>query len=136
MRRRMADSQDSDAPSFTVKESVVRGHVYKVVWTPVIGELLPLRAEENNEHDNHAVAVVKGDCVVGHVPQSISRVAWFLMMRGGNITCCITGERKVGVGLEVPCVYAFSGSIKAVDKLSRLFCEDTLPHVQTHFCSQ
>ena len=135
MRRRMADSQDSDAPSFVVKESVVRGHhIYKVVWTPVIGELLPLRAEDNNEHDNHAVAVVKGDCVVGHIPRSISRVAWFFMTHGGNITCRSTGKRKVGVGLEVPCVYAFSGSVKAVDKLSRLFCKDT--HVQTHSCSQ
>ena len=72
----MAASQDSHALSSFVKESVVRGHhVYKAVWTPVIGELLSLRAEDNNEHDDHAVAVVKGGDVVGHVPWAISRVA-------------------------------------------------------------
>ena len=123
----------SQAHSSFVKESVVRGHhVYKVVWTPVIGELLPLRAEDNNEHDAHAVAVIKDSDVVGHVPRSISRVVWFFLERGGNIICRITGKRKMGVGVEVPCVYIFSGSTKAVTKLSRLLCEHTFQHVETH----
>ena len=42
------------------KESVVRGHhVYKAIWTPVIGEELEVRTEDDNDHDQHAVAVVK-----------------------------------------------------------------------------
>ena len=110
MREQMATSQDLHAPSSVIKESVVRGHhVYKAVWTPVIGELLPLRAKDDKEHDEHAVAVVKGSDVVGNIPQAISRVAWFFLKRSGNITCHITEKRKVGVGLEVPCVYTFSG---------------------------
>lgn len=133
----MAASQDLHAPSSIVKESVVRGHhLYKTVWTPVIGELLPLRAEDDNEHDDHAVAVVKAGDVVGHVPRAISTVAWLFLKRGGNTTCRITEKRKVGVGLEVLCVYTFSGSIKALNKLSRLLCDDTLPHVQTYSCPQ
>ena len=122
----MTASQDLHVTSSVVKESIVRGHhVYIVIWTPVIGELLVLRAEDNNEHNDHAVAVVKGGDVVGHVLRSISRIAWFFLKRIGNITCCITEKRNVGVGLEVPCVYTFSGSIKALDKLSRLLCEDS-----------
>ena len=52
----MAASHSLCVPSSVEKESVVRGHhLYKAIWTPVIGEL-SLRAEDNNEHDNHAVA--------------------------------------------------------------------------------
>ena len=48
-------------------ESVVRGHhIYKISWTPVIGEELMLEAEDCNEHDKHAVAVMKDGHVVGH----------------------------------------------------------------------
>ena len=54
------------------KESVVRGHhIYKTVWTPVIGEELPVEREEDNQHDQHAVAVVKNGDIVGHMPRSI-----------------------------------------------------------------
>ena len=39
--------------------SVVRGHhVYKTIWTPVVGEMLLLKTEDNNEHDLYAVAVL------------------------------------------------------------------------------
>ena len=32
--------------------------MYKTVWTPFIGEELPLKAEDGNSHDEHAVAVM------------------------------------------------------------------------------
>ena len=35
-----------------VKKSVVRGHhIYKEVWSPVVGELLPVLQESINVHD-------------------------------------------------------------------------------------
>ena len=68
------------------KTSVIRGHhIYKSIWTPIIGEELVLEAQDDNEHDKHAVAVVKDVCVVGHVPCSISQVSWFYLKRGGHI---------------------------------------------------
>ena len=37
-------------------DGVVRGHhVYKSIWTPVLGEELSTEREDNNEHDNYAV---------------------------------------------------------------------------------
>ena len=104
-------------------ESVVRGHhVYKAVWTPVIGEELLLEAEDDNVHDKYAVCVVRSSdsCVVGHVPRSCSRVFWFFPKRRGRITCRITGRRKLGVGLEVPCVYNFFASSTLINKLRGL----------------
>ena len=95
-------------------ESVVRGHnVYKISWTPVIGEELMLEAEDTNEHDEHAVAVMKDGHVVGHVSRTMSKVSWLFFKRGGRIMCRITGKRKLEVGLEVPCIYIYSGSVWA-----------------------
>ena len=60
-------------PGVYEKESVVRGHhIYKSVWTPVIGEELSVEREQNNQHDRHAVAVVKDDAIVGHMLRAIS----------------------------------------------------------------
>ena len=48
--------------------SVVRDHhVYKVIWTPEVREVLQVRTEVENEHDEqHTVAVING-LIVGHV---------------------------------------------------------------------
>ena len=81
------------------KTSVIGGHhIYKSVWIPFIGEELVVEAEDGNEHDKNAVAVMKDGCVVGHVPRCISRVSWFFLKCGGRILCRFTGKRKLGVG--------------------------------------
>ena len=41
------------------KASVVRRHhIYKSLWTPEVNEILLLRRETGNEHDEYAVAVL------------------------------------------------------------------------------
>ena len=59
------------------KPSVVKGH--HVIWTPEVGEELPVNCEYSNEH---AVAVLKDGEIVGHLPRTISRVSWFFLRRG------------------------------------------------------
>ena len=89
-------AREPSCVAFSTRDSVVRGHhIYTTYWME-----LTLETEDNNEHDEHAVAV-------GHVPRSLSKVheSWFFMKCGGRITCRITGKRKLGIGLEVPCVY-------------------------------
>ena len=92
-------------------QSVVRGHhVYKVVWTPVIGEELSVKSEENNDHDRRAIAVMKDREVIGHVPRELSKILYFFLRRSeSSVSCVITGIRKYGVGLEVPCIYKING---------------------------
>ena len=103
------------------KESVVRGHhVYKDVWRPVIGELLQIFHETNNRHDRHALAVFKEGIFVGHVPSEMSRIFWFFLQHDGKIECEITGQRKKGKGLEVPCVYRFKGSTQKIERMKEL----------------
>ena len=58
-------------------DSVVRGqHVYKTVWTLVIGEQLYLEKESGNPHDDFAVAVIKDHQIVGHIPEDFLRITW------------------------------------------------------------
>ena len=50
--------------------SVVRGYpVYKDYWEAATGETLRCSEERTNIHDPFAVTIIKGDSVVGHVPQ-------------------------------------------------------------------
>ena len=47
------------------------------------------------------------------------------MLREGNIKCTITGSRRYSIdlpqgGLELPCLYTFSGNAKVVSKLKKL----------------
>ena len=49
-------------------DTVIRGHhVYKEVWTPIIGEVLHCEKEEGNSHDLYTVAVKKLDCIIDHI---------------------------------------------------------------------
>ena len=92
------DSMASEGSDSYEKTSMIRGHhIYKSTWTPFIWEELVVKAEAGNEHDEHAVAVMKDGCVIGHVPRCISRVSWFFPKRGGHILCRVTGKRKLGL---------------------------------------
>ena len=71
---------------WTARERSERHHVYKNIWAPFAGEQLSLQAEEDNEHDKYAVAVLKDDYVVGHVPRAISRLFHFFLQHGINET--------------------------------------------------
>ena len=102
-------------------ESVVRGHhVYKSLWTPVLDETLTVLPEENNIHDRHSVTVMKDNEIVGHVPRELSRVQYHFLKHSGEVSCVITGRRKYGVGLEVPCVYKMNGKPRLIERLKKL----------------
>ena len=107
-------------------QSVVRGHhVYKCVWTPVNGKELCDIPEDINNHDAHAIAVMKDGQVVGqvvgHVPREISRILYFFLKQPfSRVLCMITGKRKFGVGLEVPCIYKINEKFRIIKRLKRL----------------
>ena len=109
----MAESQE-ELEEHT-HQSVIRGHhIYKDVWSPYTGESLTLQREDGNTHDRHAVCLLKDNRVVGHVPRDLSRVFWYFLCHGGRVTCEVTGRRKCGKELEVPCTYNFVGISKLI----------------------
>ena len=123
--------------SILLKESVIRGHhVFKNIWTPRLGEVLLVSQEAGNTHDRHAVALLKADrTVVGHVPREFSRVFWHFLNRGGKMSCEVTGRRKHGKGLEVPCVYKFLGSEKIITKMKDVLYEKSPSTTCTSTCN-
>lgn len=93
-----------------------RHHIYKSTWTPTIGEQLECKRECTNAYDRYAVAVVKNQEIVGHLPRKISKICSLFLRRGGNILCTVSGRRRHSTdlqqgGLEVPCDIAVSNII-------------------------
>ena len=80
----------------------------------------PSFSEPGNLHDRRAVAVHLDGVVVGHVPCEISKILWFFLKHDGKIMCEITGRRKRGNGLEVPCVYKLKGQRSLVERAREL----------------
>ena len=54
------------------KSVIRRHHIYKAVWTLVLGEVHRLEIEEGNEHDRFAVCVKRNDEIIGDVPRELS----------------------------------------------------------------
>ena len=90
--------------------------MYKVIWTPSIGEVLPTEREPDNKWDKYAIAIMKSEDIVGHIPRDISKICTTFIERGGKIECKITKHprqqkdtmTKDEERLEVPCIYKLS----------------------------
>ena len=75
--------------------SAVRGyHVYQDVWKPSIREKVVAKQEFDNPMDKHAVKVVRGNEMVGHLPCEFSRIAWYFLVRSGQISVEVIGRRR------------------------------------------
>ena len=103
-------------------QSFIRGyHAYMDIWTPVENELLRLIPEPTNSVDRKAVAVLKEDQIVGHIPFNLSPIISLFLKRDVNKAFArVTGSkinRGAGYGLEIPCVYEFYGPKPYIDKL-------------------
>ena len=102
-------------------ESMIRGHhIYKSIWTPIVGETLSLISGDTNEHDVYAVGLVKDDVIVGHAPREVSKIFHFFLRRDGTITANVTGHLQFGHGLEVPCRYTLTGKPKFIKQAKKL----------------
>ena len=109
---------DDDAKTYTQYkfefESFITGHhVYKDIWTPVIGEELQCYMEDDNPHDRYAIKLVnKNNAIVGHVPRDLCKSCRYALYSGGKITAVVTGRRenRRSNGLEVPCSYKLKGT--------------------------
>ena len=85
--------------------------------SPFVGQILSMSPEDGNEHDPHAVLIC---AIVGHAPCELSRVFFFFLRHNGTITAEITGHRRFGCGLEVPCLYTLTGKPKYIKKAKKL----------------
>ena len=88
----------------------VRGyHIYRTIWQAAVGEVLTCKREYNSDRDRYAVAVLKNDNIIGHLPKKLSKLCSLFLKRGGEISCKVTGSKRYSRdlpqgGIEVPCV--------------------------------
>ena len=107
-------------------DAMVRGyHVYKDIWVATDGEFLQCARETNNIHDPFAVAVLKDNIIVGHIPKKVSAVCSLFLRRSGSIVCHVNGSRRYSSdlpqgGLEIPCKLIFTGNLSKIDKVRKL----------------
>ena len=103
-------------------DSYIRGyHAYLDTWTPVVGETLLLKREPSNEKDSSAVAVMKEDIIVGHVPASV--IFQFLRRDCNKGFVEVTGSkvnRGAGYGLEIPSTYRLYGPRPYTDRIQQI----------------
>ena len=123
----MTTSSTTSAVDEFETSSCVRGyHVYQDTWTPVIGEQLVCRREDSNPRNRCAVAVVKAEEIVGHVPRFILTACSLFIRQGGSIYCTITESRRYSRdlpkgGMEIPCTFRFVGNGGEMKKLKKCF---------------
>ena len=61
----------------SIFSNVVHGHhIYKAIWTPMLGERLTVLPEMGNGHEKHAVSARKGGEIVNHIPRQLSQSVW------------------------------------------------------------
>ena len=104
--------------------SYSRGYrTYKEIWNPLMGDdLLICEAEESNEHDKYAAAIVFGDCllkkVVEHVSLYWSKLAFkFLQFQNHIICVAVTGKRVnrgTGIDIGIQVDYFFYGDSRVI----------------------
>ena len=116
--------------TFSFESCVCGFHVYKDIWSPEIGDMMACQLEFGNIHGPYAVSIVTSNGnTVGHVPRTISTACTFFIRRGGTIICQVTGQKRyssdlVQGGLEIPCIYTFSGSdMTRLKKIKKLLSE-------------
>jgi len=72
------------------------------------------------------MAILQGEYAVGHIPRESSRVAWYFLRHGGEITCEITDRQRMsdvdGKGLEVR--HAFTHFWGSQEIVKATTCED------------
>ena len=82
-------------------------HEYCHVWTPVENEVFCVRQEKRNPHDYYAIAALKQQQVVSHLPREISRFTWFIINHGAAVSVKVVDinyrrSPLVQGGLEIP----------------------------------
>lgn len=89
-------------------------------------------SEKIYREDCFAVAVRKSGETVGHFPIRNLCICSLFLQHGRSIACRITGHRRNSKdlpqgGLEVPCIYTFSGSMNMVEKTGNRLVELKVP---------
>ena len=54
-----------------------------------------MKHKDSNNHDRHAVCLLKGNDTVGHIHHKLSRVFWYFICQEDNIIICERHSKMV-----------------------------------------
>ena len=86
-------------------------------------ESLICQKEKGNVYDPHDVAIIRGNVVVGHVPQSICVFWKFFSLPNTSIHAQVLGKRvncDAEYGLEISVCFVFQGHVKVVEWIRKI----------------
>ena len=121
-----AASMDTEVDTFRL-DSVVHGyHIYKNIWSNMLGKELQYIHEMGNVHDLYIVGVIMMEIgTVGHFPKKISTPCYLFLRKGGITLGMITGRCLYSIDLpqgdlKIPCELMFKGDMKSFNKVKQL----------------
>ena len=88
---KMAETS-AETMSYSYESAVQGHHIYKEIWEASCGQMFPCLREDGNSYDPFAVAVMRADTIIGHVPKTISAACSLLLRNHGSIQCIVTGS--------------------------------------------
>ena len=74
--------------------------INKDICSSTVGEHLLYEREMLNSTDGYAVAVLKDNVNISHLPRALSQKCSLFTARGGAITCVVNGAQKYLVDLR------------------------------------
>ena len=79
----------------------------------------------------NAVAVLKEETIIGHLPRKMSKVCSLFLRRGGSICCKVTGSRRYSSdlpqgGFEISCSLLFKANVKEITKLRKVLAANCI----------
>ncbi len=93
--------------------------MYKDMSAAAIGEELVCGREPTNMADRYAVAVLKQETVIGHLPRKISKVCFLFLRIGGSICCTVMGSRCHPSDLPLRHYYTY---VPVLNIRRKIFC--------------
>ena len=103
--------------TFEFTSYVMGYHEYKDCWTPMKSDMLKAVMEPKNKTDKFAVAVMKNDCLVGHLPKEktgrFAKMIFYFLRACDSNTCSVEIVGKAinqgdGKRMKVPCKLHFA----------------------------
>lgn len=90
-----------------------------ITWVSLIRDESLIRRKENgNVYDPHAMAIIRGNAAVGHVPQIMWLLWKFLSLPKTSIRARVLSKRVnrgAGCSLEIPVCFVLKDHVKRVE---------------------
>ena len=69
-------------------------HVYKAIWSPVIGETMRCEREIDKPHDPNAIRLINNGHTAGHILKDLTKMLSYCLPSCASINAIVNGQRN------------------------------------------